>query len=460
MPTISPDYQQKGIWNPYYNIDPRTDRAVTKVIAQDYDIERGAFLRYKNIYTADIKNSWDLIKTVSKGKFVFQIEVFGDEYDKVPLPYYISVAGKDVKGHWGMATRKDSTASSNVNEYLTVYFLKHNDFTDAKDFMNKCCKEGTKTTGIFTGEEHNITYSQLKDLIDKDETPERDIEIGYKNAIAVKKDLKANKQTWKKLYWTPRQKPAGIGEKNPSDVIIEMKGGCFLGYSNKISSGGADATPKFNTNIFAFFGKLGDAKQQKASEKMMNASWAAAVKKVKKPSSLLAVSIINIANEAPSESSSKNIFGSVAKTFTKDRLDFYKKDFYYNYRESLIKAMIKHITQPTNLVYFLNTIAFYTFGSDGGDTPCPYKLLVGSPTGSSTIKEVSEDEKYREMLTNKSSRNLKRIRSEFTTGTQSFKIKFNFFHHSVVVPITMRTRAAGGWSGKSLYITSPGIVMD
>ena len=57
--------------------------------------------------------------------------------------------------------------------------------------------------------------------------------------------------------------------------------------------------------------------------------------------------------------------------------------------------MIKHITQPKNLVYFLNTIAFYTFGSDGGDTPCPYKLLVGSPRGPSTIKEVSDDEKYR-----------------------------------------------------------------
>ena len=460
MPTISPDYHQKGVLNPYYIIDPRTDRAVTKEVSQDYHIERGAFLRYKNIYTADIKNSWGLIRTVSKGKFVFQIEVFGDRYDKVLLPYYIEIAGKAVKGHYGMTTRKDATASSNVNEYLTVYFLKHIEFIDAKDFMNKCCKEGTKTTGIFTGEEHNITYAELKDLIDKDETPVRDIDIGYRNSEAVTKDLKENKQKWEKLYWTPRLKPAGIGEKNPSDVIIQMEGGCFLGYSNKISSGGADVTPKFNTNMYAFFGKLGYDTQQKDSEKMMNASWKAAVKKVKKPSSKFVISQINIAAEAPSETTSKKIFGEVAKEFKKERLDFYKQDFYYNYRESLIKAMIKHITQPKNLVYFLNTIAFYTFGSDGGDTPCPYKLLVGSPRGPSTIKEVSDDEKYREMLTNKNSKNLKRISSEFTTGTQSFKIKFNFFHHSVVVPITMRTRAAGGWSGKSLYITSPGIVMD
>ena len=460
MATISPDYQQKGVWNPYYNIDPIIDRAVTREISKEYDIERGAFLRYKNVYTEDIKIGWDLINTTSKGKFVFQIEVYGDEYDKVLLPYYISVAGKTVKGHYGMTSRKDSTASSNVNEYMTVYFLKHKTFTDAKDFMSKCCTEGTKTTGIFTGEEDNITYSELKELIDKDETPERDIEIGYKNSIAVTKDLKANNQKWEKLYWTPRQKPAGIGAKNPSDVIIQMTGGCFLGYSNKISSGGADATPKFNTNIYAFFGKLGDKKQQADSEKMMNASWSAAVNKVKKPASLLALRKINIADEAPSESSSKAVFGVTAKAFKKDQLDFYKKDFYYNYRESLIKAMIKHISTPANLVYFLNTIAFYTFGTDGGDTPCPYKLLVGNPTGNSTIKNVSEDEKYREMLTNKKAKNLSRISSEFTTGTQSFKIKFKFFHHSVVVPITMRTRASGGWSGKSLYITSPGIVMD
>ena len=85
-----------------------------------------------------------------------------------------------------MTTRKDATASSNVNEYLTVYFLKHIEFTDAKDFMNKCCKEGTRTTGIFTGEEHNITYAELKDLIDKDETPDQSAsrelfeETGYK----------------------------------------------------------------------------------------------------------------------------------------------------------------------------------------------------------------------------------------------------------------------------------------
>ena len=148
MATISPDYQQKGVWNPYYNIDPTIDRAVTREISKEYDIERGALLRYKNIYTQDIKTGWNLINTVSKGKFLFQIEVYGDEYDKVSLPYYISIAGKSVKGHYGMTTRKSATGSSNVNEIMTVYFLKHTNFKNAKDFMNKCCTEGNKTTGI------------------------------------------------------------------------------------------------------------------------------------------------------------------------------------------------------------------------------------------------------------------------------------------------------------------------
>ncbi len=28
---------------------------------------------------------------------------------------------------------------------------------------------------------------------------------------------------------------------------------------------------------------------------------------------------------------------------------------------------------------------------------------------------------------------------------------------SVIIPITCRTRAAGGWAGKSLFITTPGV---
>ena len=47
-------------------------------------------------------------------------------------------------------------------------------------------------------------------MLDKDETAIRDINIGYQNSLAIKKEV----SSWEKLYWTPKKKPAGIGEKN------------------------------------------------------------------------------------------------------------------------------------------------------------------------------------------------------------------------------------------------------
>ena len=41
-----------------------------------------------------------------------------------------------------------------------------------------------------------ITYDDLSELIDKDETAERDIKIGYQNSIASAKDIK-DKRTFK-----------------------------------------------------------------------------------------------------------------------------------------------------------------------------------------------------------------------------------------------------------------------
>ena len=101
-----------------------------------------------------------------------------------------------------MTSRKDSTASSNVNEFLTVYFLKHKTFTTAKAFM-KFVSTAKTATGVYTGEETPVTYIQLQVLIDKDETPDRDIEIGYKNSIAVAADLKVNKQIGKGIKKWP-----------------------------------------------------------------------------------------------------------------------------------------------------------------------------------------------------------------------------------------------------------------
>ena len=94
-------------------------------------------------------------------------------------------------------------------------------------------------------------------MIDKDESADRDIEIGYRNSLAVKNDLPNTIDT---LFWVPRRKPDGIGDKNPSDVIIKLSDGNYVGYSNKIAAG-KDATPKINTNITAFYSKMGDTRQ-------------------------------------------------------------------------------------------------------------------------------------------------------------------------------------------------------
>ena len=107
--------------------------------------------------------------------------------------------------------------------------------------------------------------------------------------------------------------------------------------------------------------------------------------------------------------------------------------------------------------YFLKTVGFYTY-DDLDTTPCPYKLLIGSETGS-TLKDVSSDEDMREFLLNDKSSNLSRIQFNYKDGQQSFNmsLKYKIGNYQVDIPITARTRASGGWSGKALYITSPGI---
>ena len=87
-------------------------------------------------------------------------------------------------------------------------------------------------TGVLNGEGQDVTYEDLIQLIDRDETADRDIEIGYQNSLAVLKDLPS---TIDKVFWVPRGKPDGVGGKNPSDVIIKLSDGNYIGYSNKIA---------------------------------------------------------------------------------------------------------------------------------------------------------------------------------------------------------------------------------
>jgi len=433
--TVSPDYQSRGTFNPFYVLDIPEDDIRPSV--GDGEI------KYKNVDNG----SGELIKNYG-GKYHFQVNLNDEDTN-----YYVITTKSKVKAHLGQKTRKDSTASSNVNEFLTVYFLLHKDYTDAKTFQSDI---GAKTgnTGVLNGEGQAVTYEDLVTLIDKDESADRDIEIGYQNSLAVKKDLP---NSIDKVFWVPRGKPDGVGGKNPSDVIIKLSDGNYIGYSNKIASG-KDATPKINTNITAFYSKLSDKRQLSNIQKMIDDAWndAAATIDVKTPTAHKAIKSFNIAGEGFSESSSKRAFAGLARAFQKDKLKFYADDFYYKFRNNLISTFSTYISDSRNMVYLLNTVGYYTY-DDPDATPCPYKLLIGSEKGS-TIKDVSSDEEQRQIFFTKKSTELTQIRTSYDKKGQTFNLAFGYRPLGKIIsaPIVLRTRAAGGWSGKSLYITTSG----
>ena len=436
--TVSPHYQQKGVYNPYYTFKVDVDKDVLAVYPDAKKI------KYKCVETP----RGELLKELGKGKFFFQVEV-----DEVETEHYIVSTIKNVKGHFGMKSRKDSTASSNVNEFLSLYFMLHTQFSSAEEFM-KDVGNMTGPTGVLNGEGQDVTYDDLKALLDKDETAIRDIIIGHENALAVQDDLPQGQHPMK-YFWVPRGKPDGVGKNNPSDIIIKLSDGSYIGYSNKISAG-KDVTPKFNTNITAFYGQLEDTRQVSAIQHMIDSAWLSVEQDVKGENAEKALAKFDIRKEKFSESSSKAKFATLAKAFDKDGMKFFFADFYYPFRNTLIQSFCDYLTNTQNLVYFLNTVGFYTF-DDPNATPCPYKLLVGSESGS-TIKDVSSDDGYRDLLFNKNPSLLKNVNYEYDGSKQSFKLKFTYtkLNMRVTVPVTVRTRASGGWSGKSLYITTSG----
>jgi len=187
----------------------------------------------------------------------------------------------------------------------------------------------------------------------------------------------------------------------------------------------------------------------------MDDAWNKAAKTVKKGRSKDKLKKFDIKKEKPSESASKKEFADIARVFQKDRLNFYAEDFYHIYRNELIKNLGNFVKKPNNLIYFLNTIAFYTF-DDPTATPCPYKLLIGSEKGS-VLKDVSTNEDLKNLLLNTNSSKLKSIKFNYDGRSQQFQLFFKYEDKSVKIPITCRTRAAGGWQGKSLFITTPGV---
>ena len=77
--------------------------------------------------------------------------------------------------------------------------------------------------------------------------------------------------------------------------------------------------------------------------------------------------------------------------------------------------------------------------------------------------DIIENESLKELLINKNPSRLTGIKSSYDGQSQSFTINLNFSNgklKKVSIPITCRTRAAGGWSGKSLFISTSGVKMS
>ena len=191
---------------------------------------------------------------------------------------------------------------------------------------------------------------------------------------------------------------------------------------------------------------------------MIDDAWndAASTIEVTTPNAHKAISTFSISGEGFSESSSKRAFATLARAFQKDKLKFYADDFYYKFRNNLISAFSTYISDSRNMAYLLNTVGYYTY-DDPDATPCPYKLLIGSEKGSK-IKDVSSDEEQRQIFFTKKPSDLTQIKTSYDKRGQTFNVAFGYRPLGKVIsaPIVLRTRAAGGWSGKSLYITTSG----
>ena len=477
--SVNPLYRTKAGSFPYYLLDKTVVTTVKKKLGNPRDAIKFKCIATKSKQKADFNKlvKGDNVIVVSRGGgFLFQVHTSKNKpfkYEK--KVWYVQTNKKQVTAHDGIATRKDATASANINEFLTMYFLKNpvKSIGDLSAWENDVGSK-TRNTGIYYGDEGKgeVSYDALRILLLKDATAARDIKIGWNNAKAVKSDL--GTETIKKYFWTPSKKPGNVNQKNPSDVMVELEhkgtGRRFRGYSNKATSG-KDVTPKFNTNVDAFYEQFGESDQVTAVEDMMDEAltyvtstlWTDERKK-KYPKSWKAIQDNDPMSDEYSESGSKSHFQNIGSAFEDEKLDFYGKDFYHPYRNWFIGLFVDYLGDAENLAYFLRTVSFYTWGIESDtDDDCPYKLLVGSES-SSTITEVSADENKKSALSGKitpASNQYKNISTTYDNKSQSFKLNFdvedNGITSKVEIPITVRTRAEGGFSGKSLFITTPGV---
>ena len=454
---ITPYYEAKGVKNPYYVLAPTVVNGVVRELKkiEAYKNITNNDLLFRNVEPNQLSGSIIYRATSSSGK-IFQIT----DKQKKDLPFGVATTAQKihVTGHYGMVSRKNATASSNVNEFLSVYFLVQPSMTPDKlvDYVSQ--QKGN--TGVLKGEGTPVTFPQLADLLEEDETPERDINIGLNNAKAIQSDIKG--RSIKRVYWVPKQKPKNVNPTNPSDTVIEFDDGFLQGYSNKIASG-TDKTPKFNTNINAYYRELGDFSQLMNVQKLINDAFFETKENVKGKNAKEALDFYyenEFDNEAYTETGSSKNFGELAEFFRLDGLSFNQKDFYYPFRNTFIKKFAEYLKDSKNMVYFLRTLYKLTYGDPTQTfTPCPYKLLIGTPMGASTLKNVSSDEALKELLYNEDDDRIINIKDTYDGVSQGWNMTFKFLNgkpKDVTLPIVARTRF-GGLQGKAFFLSSSGV---
>ena len=74
---------------------------------------------------------------------------------------------------------------------------------------------------------------------------------------------------------------------------------------------------------------------------------------------------------------------------------------------------------------------------------------------------MSDNSLLKSVVTIDSTNDIKQIDFSWNGNTQTFDIKYNQLigtkSHPIIIPVTVRTRSAPHWSGKSLYIATPGV---
>ena len=145
--TVTPHYQQKGVYNPFYTLNIDVEKDIRPTVGK-------GVIKFQNV----LKGQGKLLKAYGRGKFIFQIVV-----DDNPTQYYITTIKTNGPGHLGMRSRKSATASSDVNEFLSLYFMKHPTFSDARTFIIEVSKMGGDT-GIMSSS-GSVTYETLNEMI-------------------------------------------------------------------------------------------------------------------------------------------------------------------------------------------------------------------------------------------------------------------------------------------------------